>query len=159
MAKIVVGISELAWSDNPEDVLITHSLGSCLGVTFYDQKLGVGGMVHCMLPLAKTDRQRAKRNPAMFVDSGVTELLTLMFKQGCQKNQILTRVAGGAKVLERQDMFRIGERNYTVFRKILWKNSMLIDAEDVGGSISRTVRLEIGTGRFIVRSGGQETDL
>jgi chemotaxis protein CheD len=159
MAKKIVGISEMAWSDDPEDTLVTHSLGSCLGIVFYDPVQKIGGMLHCMLPLSKTDRQRSKRNPAMFVDTGVTALLTEILKAGSRKKDIITRVAGGACVLDRQDLFRIGERNYTVFRKVLWKNSMLIDAEDVGGSISRTVRLEIATGRMIIRTGSEEKEL
>jgi len=122
MAKIIVGISEMAISESADDVLVTHSLGSCLGVAFYDTALKIGGLVHSMLPLSSTDSQRAKKNPAMFVDTGVTTLLEQMFQRGCTRKNIVVKVAGGARVLDRQDLFRIGERNYTVFRKVLWKN-------------------------------------
>lgn len=159
MGKIIVGISDMAVSGSSEDVLVTHSLGSCLGIAFYDKAQKMGGLLHCMLPLSATDRQRAQKNPAMFVDTGTATLLEQMLSHGCTKKNIVTKVAGGAKVLDRQDLFRIGERNYTVFRKILWKNSMLIDAEDVGGSVSRTVRLEVETGRFYIRSGSEEKEL
>ena len=56
-------------------------------------------------------------------------------------------------------MFKIGERNYTVLRKILWKNNVLLGAEDVGGTTSRTVHLEINTGRTIISSNGKEKPL
>ena len=75
MADIIVGISDMAYSDSTNDVLITHSLGSCLGISFYDSKLKIGGLLHCMLPLSKTDKQRAQKNPEMFVDTGVMALL------------------------------------------------------------------------------------
>ncbi len=156
MAKIIVGISEMAISSAGNDELITHSLGSCLGIAFYDRERRIGGLLHCMLPLSANDPKRAEQNPAMFVDSGTTALLEQMIRQGCSKKNIVSKVAGGARVLDRQDLFRIGERNYTVFRKILWKNSMLIEAEDVGGGLSRTVRLEVETGRFFIRSGSEE---
>ncbi len=159
MANIIIGIAEMAVSDNPEDVLVTYSLGSCLGVAIYDPVLKIGGMIHCMLPLSKVDQDKAAQRPAMFVDTGVPALLTDLFQLGMQRKQAIIKAAGAANVLDHKDLFRIGERNYTIFRKILWKNSMLIAAEDIGGSISRTIRLEIETGRFIVRSKGIETEL
>ncbi len=159
MNNVIVGISEMAVSDNPEDVLITYSLGSCLGVTFYDTQRRIGGMMHCMLPLSQIDQQKAKENPCMFVDTGTPLLLTTLFNQGCRKNDLITRIAGASAVLDSKGLFRIGERNYAVFRKILWKNSLLIKGEDVGGNISRTIRLEIATGRFIIKSCGAEREL
>ena len=159
MNNVIVGISEMAVSDRADDVLITYSLGSCLGVTFYDPIQRVGGMIHCMLPLSQIDLAKAKETPCMFVDTGVVKLLQEMFNHGCKKSSMIVRVAGASAVLDSKGLFKIGERNYTVFRKILWKNSMLIKADDVGGNISRTIRLEIGTGRFIIKSGGEEREL
>jgi chemotaxis protein CheD len=159
MNQIIVSIAEMAVSDNPDDVLVTYSLGSCLGVTFYDPDRRIGGMIHCMLPLSQYALDKAQQNPFMFVDTGVPKLLTKMFSMGCEKKKVVTRLAGSANVLDDKGLFRIGERNYAVCRKILWKNSMLIAAEDIGGHASRTLRLEIGTGRVIVKSAGMETIL
>ena len=66
---------------------------------------------------------------------------------------------GGASAISNANLFRIGERNFAVFRKIMWKNGMLIQREDVGGEITRTLRLEIATGRLTVRSNGVEREL
>ena len=38
-------------------------------------------------------------------------------------------------------------------RKIFWKNNVAISAEHVGGEIDRTVRLEMDSGRVIVKVG------
>ena len=51
-------------------------------------------------------------------------------------------------------VFDIGKRNYTATRKILWKSGIMIQAEAVGGTTSRTVRLETATGTMWVREGG-----
>jgi chemotaxis protein CheD len=56
-------------------------------------------------------------------------------------------------------MFKIGERNYGVLRKVLWKNSILIAAEDVFGTAARTMYLHMDTGRVVIRSNGQCKDL
>jgi chemotaxis protein CheD len=57
------------------------------------------------------------------------------------------------------DRFQIGKRNYIILKKLLWKNSVLIEAEDVGGSKARTMYLDVGSGRVWLSSAGKETEL
>ena len=95
----------------------------------------------------------------MFVDTGVPLMMTQLFRKGMRKSSAVIKVAGASNVLDNQDLFRIGKHNYTVLRKILWKSGLLIEAEDVGGHISRAIRLEIDTGLFAAKSGGLETEL
>lgn len=148
----VVGISETCVSKNTEDVIITYSLGSCIGLTAYDPVTKVGGMIHYMLPLSKIAPEKAKTKPAMFADTGIPFLLKKLLAEGAVKNRLIVKVAGGSKLMDENKVFNIGERNHLVMRKLLWKNNILIDAEDVGGSLSRTVRFEIGTGMVTVKS-------
>ena len=157
--QVVVDIADMAVSSDAADVLVTYSLGSCLGITVYDPVVRAGGLIHCMLPLSTVDSEKAKTKPYMFVDTGVALLLQELFDRGVTKANAIVKVAGGASMLDKQGLFRIGERNMTVFRKIMWKNGMLIKAVDVGGEVTRTVRLEIATGRFLIKSGGQEVEL
>lgn len=63
----------------------------------------------------------------------------------------MVKVAGGA-AMGGPDLFEIGNRNVTALRKIFWKNGVLIAAEDVGGSSSRTVSIEVATGLVTVRT-------
>ena len=54
-------------------------------------------------------------------------------------------------------MAAVEEDNFMVLRKILWKNDLLLTAEDVGGNKSRTMSLQVGSGRVLIRSQeGQE---
>jgi chemotaxis receptor (MCP) glutamine deamidase CheD len=46
-----------------------------------------------------------------------------------------------------------------VLRRVLWKNDILIAAADVGGVVSRTMSLEIASGRTLVRSNGTVVEL
>ncbi len=156
---VTVGIGEMAVSASPDEVLVTYALGSCLAVTFYDPVLRIGGMAHCMLPLSRIDTDKARENPFMFVDAGVPALLTEMFRRGCRKKDLITRVAGAARTLDNANLFRIGERNCAVFRKIMWKNGMLIHAEDIGGDRARTLSLVIATGQLMVRCHGMEHEI
>jgi chemotaxis protein CheD len=52
--------------------------------------------------------------------------------------------------------FNIGKRNYMAMRKIFWKAGVLVQAEEVGGAVSRTVRLEVGSGKMFLRQGGEK---
>ncbi len=146
--KKVVGVSDLKVSKHEGDIIITHALGSCLGITAYDPIAGVGGMVHVMLPLSKSDPEKAKVKPSMYVDTGFALLLKEVFRLGAQKKNLEINVAGGASMKQNaeEDYFKIGQRNFTTLRKLLWKNGFIIANQQVGGSISRTMVLEMNTG-------------
>lgn len=159
MALLVVGISDMRVSRNPEDALITYSLGSCIGVTAYDPMTRIGGMIHYMLPLSSISPDKAAQRPAMFADTGVPALLNELFAMGAAKNRVIIKAVGGAQLMDQHKLFNIGERNFLILRKILWKNNILIKSSDVGGMISRTVRFELDTGRVVVKSSKGETEL
>jgi len=140
-------------------VLVTHALGSCLGLMIYDPLAKVGGLLHAMLPLSKINPDKAATNPYMFVDTGVPELFKAVYALGGQKGRIVVKVAGCARPLNAGEMFRIGERNHVMLKKLLWKNNILIAVEDVGGTAGRTVRFDLETGQVVVRSGAEEHEL
>lgn len=68
-------------------------------------------------------------------------------------------MAGGGALYDDNGAFEIGNRNYSVLRKMFWKVGVTVTAEDVGGSKSRTLPFFVGTGRLIISSMGVETDL
>lgn len=136
------------------DVLVTHALGSCLGLMVYDPVIQVGGLLHAMLPLSKINPKKAEENPYMFVNTGVPELFKAIYAIGGEKSRLIVKAAGCGTPLGNNEMFRIGERNYTVLKKLLWKNNVLLKSEDVGGTASRTVHFDISSGQVIVSTSG-----
>ncbi len=156
---LVVNIADLGVSDDARVDLVTYSLGSCIGVAIWDPEAKVGGMLHYMLPESTIAPEKAKNNPAMFADTGIPMLFRRAYELGASKKRLVVRVAGGASLLDDNGTFNIGKRNYTVLRKLFWKNGVLIGAEHVGGSISRTMKLSVGTGRTTIRNRSQEIEL
>jgi chemotaxis protein CheD len=154
--SITVGMADMKTSADRSEILITHALGSCLGIVVYDAIAGVGGMLHAMLPDSTIDPKKGIENPMMFVDTGVPRLFRDCYALGAQKQRMIVRVAGGAtaKSNPKDDYFRIGERNFVALRKLLWKNNVLIEAYDVGGTQSRTMTMTLATGEVIIRSNG-----
>jgi len=65
-------------------------------------------------------------------------------------------VFGGAQILDKKNYFNIGKRNYMSLKKIFLKNNVIIDYEQVGGNVNRTVRLEIKTGDVFVKTSGSK---
>lgn len=154
-----VGISDMKTATEPEDVLITYSLGSCLGLSLFDPQARVGGLLHSLLPLSSLDAERAKQNPFMFADTGVTRFLENVFQLGARRENLIAKVAGCGAPLASTPAFNIGQRNWTVLRKVLWKNNILIAGEEVGGTAARTMILHMKTGKTMIKSGNSEHEL
>lgn len=154
--EIMVGISDMKVSNNPDDVLITYSLGSCIGVTIWDPEVRMGGLLHYLLPDSNLNKEKAKKNPFIFSDSGVPLLFREAYKFGASKKRMIVKVAGGAQVLDNNDFFDIGKRNVLALRKIFWRNNVIVAGSDVGGTISRTIFLNIKTGVTLVKMPGRK---
>jgi chemotaxis protein CheD len=143
-------------SARQEEVLVTYGLGSCIGITIWDPVSRVGGLLHFMLPESQSDPAKAKDQPALYADTGIPLLFKSAYQLGADKKRLLVRVAGGAQVLDGDGVFNIGKRNYLAMKKIFWKAGVMIHAEEVGKNISRTLRLEVGTGKLLLQEAGEE---
>jgi chemotaxis protein CheD len=147
----IIGVADFAVSNKPEDVLITYSLGLCIGLVIFDPVARVGGMLHYMLPDSGIDEEKAQQKPAMFADTGIPALFKASYQLGAKKAHIVAKVVGGSQILDEKGVFNIGKRNYLELRKMFWKNNVMIAAEHVGGNANRTVWLEVGAGRVFVK--------
>ncbi|RMF79349.1 MAG: chemotaxis protein CheD [Nitrospirae bacterium] len=142
---------------DPGAVIVTHGLGSCIGVAIYDPVVQVAGLLHYMLPEAKDHPEKAQANPLIFGDLGIPRLFKAAYALGAEKPRIVVKLAGGASLIDGAGMFNVGKRNHLLARKLMWKNGVSIHAEAVGGTVSRTVSLEVATGRVQVAVPGEPT--
>ena len=152
-----VGIAQMKISGVREDVLVTHALGSCLGIAIYDYKTGVGALSHLMLPAAAADPDKARQNPLVYVDSGVRAMVDGCLQAGAAKPRLVVKAAGGASAHGdgEDDLFQIGKRNYIMLRRVLWEMGMMLKSHDVGGNCSRMMSLHIATGEVQLKISGQ----
>ncbi len=156
LKTLIVGMADGKISIERDSLLITYALGSCVAVALHDPLAMIGGMVHYMLPDSSLDREKARLRPWMFADTGIPILLDQLKRAGAAPRRMRVYLAGGAQVLDTGNFFEIGKRNYLAARKLLWKAGLLVQAEDVGGAISRTVSMRLDDGRFHIRSGSQQ---
>lgn len=159
MNRRVVGVGDMCVSDNPDDLIVTYALGSCLGLVIYDPFAKVGGMLHAMLPDSSIHKKEDKLNPAKFVNTGIPLLFKEAYKLGAQKKKIQVKIAGCSQILDESNFFNIGKRNYAATRKLLWKNNVMLDAEHCDNSKSTTLFLNIGTGDVTMKIQNEEIPL
>lgn len=141
-------------SADPSARLVTYALGSCIAVALHDPVARVAGMTHSMLPLSKDSAEKARANPLAFTDLAVETLLAEMFAHGARRGAIRAVLAGAAASPTGASLYRIGARNHVVAKRVLWKNGVLIAAEDCGDEQARSLFLGVTDGRTFVRSRG-----
>jgi chemotaxis protein CheD len=151
-SSIVIGMGEVVVSSSPGTVLTCIGLGSCIAVCAYDQVIKLGGMIHIVLPVHHSD------NPQEFskyADTGVPLMLAKMIQNGANKDRLIVKIAGGAQMTispGHKDTFRTGEKNLTHILAALEKVNVGLTAADVGGTLGRTVKMQITTGVVTVKT-------
>jgi chemotaxis protein CheD len=153
--QVVVGVADIAVSNNQGAILTTYALGSCLGITLYDPRTHVGGLLHVMLPDSGIDAAKAETRPARVVDTGLALLFREMAKLGVNRKRAICCVAGGAQFLDTKGFFNIGQRNYESLKKLSQSLGLRIHAESVGGLESRSLFLHLETGEVRIKMSGQ----
>lgn len=156
MARINVSISDMKFSTRPDDVLVTHSLGSCVGVSAWDPHTRVGGLIHCLLPQVRNNKDKALKNPYMYVTSGVPAMLRTLMAKGARRSRLILKAAGGGHMMTSNRLFDVGKQNADILRRLLAHNNMELAAEDFGGTKPRTMYFHLETGQVVVKSLGKE---
>lgn len=144
--RLVVGVGDLAVSNNTNAIISTYALGSCIGIVVFDKQANAGGMLHIMLPDSALTPDKARSQPAMFADTGIAAFFKAMASLKGQPQRMTVMVAGGASVLGGTDVFKIGERNIEAVRKHLRGLGVKVRHVEVGGFSNRTLHFNLKTG-------------
>lgn len=151
---IKVGMADLNVAKSP-DLLTTLGLGSCVGITLFDEVNKVAGLAHIMLPSSKEIKNN--ENKAKFADTGIDELILAMIKIGAHRNNLIAKIAGGSQMFNfnsNNDLLRIGDRNVISTRSKLKELNIKIVAEDTGGNFGRTIVLNSTDGLLHIKTIG-----
>ena len=159
MPQITVGIGECAVSSNADCTLVTYGLGSCIAVAAWDPQTRCAGLLHFMFPDSTADPGRFRDNPYLFADTGIRAMVHLLSRRRSVPENLVLRAAGGASVMQGPSLFNIGRRNYESMRQVLADAKLALHSEDIGGSASRTMRLDAATGRCRVEQDGRVIEL
>jgi chemotaxis protein CheD len=156
-AEIAVRMGEIAVSANPGDVLVSLGLGSCIGLALVDQRRGIAGLAHIMLPEALAGGGPAGK----FADVAVPALVERTTALGTSRPMLKAVIVGGAQMfsLGNSGAMDIGARNVTAVREALANERISVVAADTGGSKGRTIRVVPGGAVLSKEAGGAEIAL
>lgn len=154
-AKITVGIADMKLARGAGGILITYALGSCIGLCFHDPRLQLGALLHVMLPL---NMEAGRKNPLKYADTGIRETLRQMEAKGASRSRITVKIAGGAKMFDVKggNLGNIGQRNVESVHTVLKQEGIRLLAEDVGGSVARTLLFDPVSGQGCIKSYGRQ---
>jgi len=144
---LVIGLGELRVSNDPEITLACLGLGSCIGISAYDPVVRVGAMAHVVLP--HSDEQPGEKSPAKYANHAVPLIISELEKLGALRRRIVIKIVGGAKfisTIKAGSLLDVGERNTVAVQKALSDHRLTLEAEDVRGSLGRSLWLSIETG-------------
>lgn len=151
--KVTIGIAEMNMLQH-SGTLVTYALGSCIGICLYDPMAKLAAMIHIMLPL---NMETGRTNTMKYADTGIRETLKQMTTRGANRSRIVAKIAGGAKMFELSGgtLGNIGLRNVESVRMTLKREEISLVAEDVGGTVARTLLFDAATGQACIRSYGR----
>lgn len=151
-----VNFSEMKISSNPVDTLVAFSIGSGIGMTIHDPINGIGGVLNFILPdSTKANGSKSATSPYMFADTGIAAFLEALFQQGAKADNLKIVIAGGAHIMGQTGVFNIGQKNLQALKTSLGNYDVKIHHEAIGGTKSRTISLEIGSGASIIKTFGE----
>jgi chemotaxis protein CheD len=145
---LVAGIGEMVFSSDPESHLVVYGLGSCVALAAWDPRTRVGGMAHFMLPSGPPH----SASPVKFIDTGLDTFLAALEARGAVPSRSLLKAAGAAAMLTVGGGVSIGKRNEDAIRATLVEHGLKLTASALGGSVGRTVQLDVSDGRLLIRS-------
>ena len=152
LKRIIVGMADLKVSQHP-CIITTLGLGSCVGVTFYDNITRISGLAHIMLP--SSTYVKNINNPAKFADTGVEKLLKDMIEQGAMKNNISAKIAGGAvmfSAINLNEILKVGMRNIKAVKEKIRELDIELISEDTGKNYGRTIELNSEDGSVLIKT-------
>jgi chemotaxis protein CheD len=145
---LVAGIGEMVLSSSEDAHLVAYGLGSCIALAAWDPRAKVGGLAHFMLPNGPV----TSGSPVKFIDTGLDVFLRALEAKGAFLNRSLLKAAGAAAMLTIGGGLAIGKRNAESMQAALSERGLTLVATSLGGNAGRTVQLDVGNGRLLIKS-------
>jgi len=142
---------ELYLARNP--AILQTILGSCVSVTFWSERLGVGALCHGVLPRSPPGVSAPEGH--RYVDFVVRYLAGQFDGLRVSRRELQIKLFGGADVLpllaDRNGRPTIGALNSRAALEVLEEERLVVAASDLGGVRGRTIRFDTRTGEVLVQ--------
>ncbi len=136
-----------------EPAILKTILGSCVGATFWSQRLGIGALCHGILP--RCPGSVALDEGYRYVDFAIRDLARRFDEIGVTRNEVQVQVFGGAGIVPHDAavprMFHVGEANCKTALEVLEEEDFNVIAFDLGGRAGRTIQFHTWNGQVLMR--------
>ena len=121
-------------------------LGTCVGVTLFDETAGVGGMIHLLL--SEPQGLDADFSPARYASTGLPVIIKALTDAGARKARLKASLAGGALVGDPSSLdlhLDVGGRTVEMVEKLLKAENIPIIESETGGYFACKMILDMST--------------
>ncbi|HYA25335.1 MAG TPA: chemotaxis protein CheD [Terriglobales bacterium] len=120
-----------------EPCQITTILGSCVAICLWDKERRIGGMNHFLLPASPERGQTSSR----FADVATGMLLEQLRAAGCQRQDLVAKIFGGAAILQTENHYArsLGAKNVAAAMRLMEHAGIPVVAQETGGGQGRKV--------------------
>lgn len=132
--------------------LMAHGLGSDVVVTAHAPQAGISALLRLVSPDSRVAPAKAKDNPWLFADTGVSLLIATLRQYGASDSEMEVQAIGAAHFSMEESAIGNGRSNELAVRKALWTAGILLHHADLGGAMRRTVCFDSASNRLLVRS-------
>jgi chemotaxis protein CheD len=132
---------EVHFSERPAVAMTL--LGSCVSLTMFSARSGLGGICHVLLPKCREDScPGCCEESYHYVDCCIIGMVEWFAGMGVAKSQLEIKVFGGSDILVlngQRNRASVGEQNIAVARKTLRREELKVSASDIGGTFGRKI--------------------
>jgi chemotaxis protein CheD len=140
-----------------EPTIIRTLLGSCVGVTFWSKRLGIGAMCHGMLP--ECPKHPSKKLPPevgyRYVDFSIRGIARKFDELGARRSEVQVKLFGGADVLlggpGTLDRPTVGSLNCDSALDVLSAEGFQVTASSLRGTSGLNIHFDTGNGEVQLR--------
>ncbi len=155
LTEIYLLPGELHLAHHP--AVIRTILGSCVGVTFWSQRLGVGALCHSLLPKYPTGNSLPMTRAAgrRYVDFAIRDLARQFDELGAVRKEVQVKLFGGADVLMVSEAAAakptVGRLNCESAVEIVRSEGFEVMASSLGGTTGVSLKFNTKSGEVLLR--------
>jgi chemotaxis protein CheD len=142
---------------SPEPSVVVTVLGSCLSVTMYHARTGLGGICHGLLPKCEGPRRCGVdcTEATRYVDCAINRMLARFDRRGIERSEIEVKCFGGADMfsrpIEKPGLASVGRQNIATAEQVLSREGLKPHVVDVGGLRGRKLFFYTHTGEVYLK--------
>ena len=146
---------EMHFSDTPTMVITV--LGSCLSITMYSRRKGLGAICHGLLPQCGGQKRcdGGCLEGFKYVDCSIRKMGKLFDRHGVKRSELEVKVFGGADMFSRQiripGIVSVGKQNVQTAETIIVSEGFKVREADVGGMRGRKIFFYTDTGEVYLK--------